>query len=99
MITFDEADVELHSWPVHRCAGGQHLNSCRSGVLAIHKPTGLAIVCTTERSQHSNRTRAITRLRRLFDVVCAECDQPLPRCTCEGVGPCLVAACPHKARP
>lgn len=59
-----EADVELFAWPLRR-VGGQHTNSPETGVLALHKPTCIAVVSTSERSQYGNRTAAIERLHRV----------------------------------
>jgi len=42
--------------------GGQHVNTTESAVKAIHLPTGLAAIARDERSQTSNRKRAIARL-------------------------------------
>jgi peptide chain release factor 1 len=48
-------------------AGGQHRNKTESAVIVTHRPTGLAVRCESERSQHQNRATAISLLRaRLF---------------------------------
>ena len=66
--TIDEHDIELHAWPQHGRSGGQHTNRMSCGVLALHKPTGLAVVSTSERSQLSNKNAAITRLRVMVQL-------------------------------
>ena len=43
--------------------GGQNVNKVESGVRAIYLPTGQAVVCTEERSQHANKQKAIARLK------------------------------------
>ena len=44
-------------------AGGQHRNVTDSAVQLTHKPSGIAIRCEGERSQHQNRAVALEVLR------------------------------------
>ena len=46
--------------------GGQNVNKVESGVRAIYEPTGLAVVCTEERSQYANKQKAIARLQEIM---------------------------------
>jgi len=62
--------------------GGQKRNKCATAVRLIHEPSGLAVTCDAERSQHRNRALALQKLRR---AIALNCRMPWSEGTCVDV--------------
>ena len=68
-IEIPEADMEIVAFVRASGPGGQNVNKVASAVRIVHKPTGLQVTCSVERSQQQNRRLAIALLKGRLEMI------------------------------
>jgi peptide chain release factor 2 len=77
-VEIPETDLEIVAFVRASGPGGQNVNKVASAVRILHKPTGLQVTCSVERSQQQNRRLALALLKgRLEQMEQAKRDEEL----------------------
>lgn len=71
-VEIPDNDVEITPFARSSGPGGQNVNKLATAVRIVHKPTGLAVVCSNERKLEQNKKQAMAILRGKLELIAEE---------------------------